>query len=150
MTSTRYKIGILGTHGAGKTTLALALAARIKAARPDLAVEALAETARACPLPIGEHTTADSQRWIFCRQMSAEIETAARCQVLVCDRTILDNLAYAEAADLDLAYLFLSAALGLADDLQPAVLGPAHRRARCRRGPVRRREIPESHRRHHR
>jgi hypothetical protein len=85
------KIALIGTHGVGKTTLAFELAARLK--RLDRRVELVTEVARDCPLPINRETTIDAQRWILHTQCAREI-AARKADVLLCDRSILDNYAY--------------------------------------------------------
>ncbi len=86
------KIAFLGTHGVGKTTLCFELAAALK--RLDLSVDLVKEVARACPLPINQDTTRDAQLWILHTQIAAELDLAARYDVIVCDRAVLDNYAY--------------------------------------------------------
>lgn len=86
------KIGFIGSHGVGKTTLCFDVAARLK--RLDLGVELVKEVARACPLPINRETTADAQAWILHTQIAEEIVAAGRYDIVVSDRTVLDNYAY--------------------------------------------------------
>jgi hypothetical protein len=86
------KIGLIGSHGVGKTTLCFDVAARLK--RLDLGVELVKEVARACPLPINRETTAEAQGWILHTQIAEEIVAAARYDIVVSDRTVLDNYAY--------------------------------------------------------
>ena len=86
------KIAFIGTHGVGKTTLCFDVAARLK--RLDLAVDLVKEVARSCPLPINRDTTLDAQAWILHTQIAEEIAAASRYQVVVCDRSALDNYAY--------------------------------------------------------
>lgn len=86
------KIALMGTHGVGKTTLCFELAARLK--RLDLAVDLVKEVARDCPLPINRDTTLDAQSWILHAQCSQEIAAASGSEIVVCDRSILDNYAY--------------------------------------------------------
>ncbi|MDM7915666.1 MAG: ATP-binding protein, partial [Candidatus Eisenbacteria bacterium] len=90
--SRRLKIAFLGSHGVGKTTLCFELAARLK--RRDLSVDMVKEVARACPLPLNRDTTPDAQAWILHTQIANEIEAMCRHDVLVCDRSVLDNYAY--------------------------------------------------------
>lgn len=94
------KIGIIGTHGTGKTTLAFDLALKHKKENPSLNVKMMAEVARKCPYPINEAATQRSQRWIWAAQMVAELE-GMKNDVLICDRTILDNLAYSKNMGFD-------------------------------------------------
>lgn len=88
----RLKVAFVGTHGVGKTTLCFDLAAQLK--RLDLGVDIVKEVARRCPLPINEETTLDAQAWILHTQIAEEIEAAAQYEVVVCDRSVLDNYAY--------------------------------------------------------
>jgi Cdc6-like AAA superfamily ATPase len=88
----RLKIAFVGTHGVGKTTLCFDLAAHLK--RLDLAVDLVKEVARRCPLPINEQTTLDAQAWILHTQIAEEIAAMAMYEVVVCDRSVLDNYAY--------------------------------------------------------
>ena len=86
------KIAFIGSHGVGKTTLCFDLAARLK--RLDLAVDLVKEVARECPLPINQDTTLEAQAWILHTQIAQEIAVASRNQVVICDRSVLDNYAY--------------------------------------------------------
>ncbi len=88
----RLKIAFVGTHGVGKTTLCFDLAAQLK--RLDLGVELVKEVARRCPLPINEETTPDAQAWILHTQIAEELAAAAMYEVVICDRSVLDNYAY--------------------------------------------------------
>lgn len=88
----RLKLAFVGTHGVGKTTLCFDLAAHLK--RLDLAVDLVKEVARRCPLPINEETTLDAQAWILHTQVAEEIAAMAMYEVVVCDRSVLDNYAY--------------------------------------------------------
>lgn len=88
----RVKIAFVGTHGVGKTTLCFDLASQLK--RLDLGVDIVKEVARRCPLPINEETTPDAQAWILHAQIAEEIAASATYQVVICDRSVLDNYAY--------------------------------------------------------
>lgn len=88
----RLKVAFVGTHGVGKTTLCFDLAAQLK--RLDLGVELVKEVARRCPLPINEETTPDAQAWILHTQIAEELAAAALYEVVICDRSVLDNYAY--------------------------------------------------------
>ena len=91
-TRRRLKVAFVGSHGVGKTTLCYDLASQLK--RLDLGVDLVKEVARRCPLPINEETTPDAQAWILHTQMAEEIAAAATYEVVVCDRSVLDNYAY--------------------------------------------------------
>lgn len=86
------KIAFIGTHGVGKTTLCYDLAALLK--RGDVHVDIVKEVARLCPLPINRQTSLDAQTWILMTQVAEEIRSAHSHQVVVCDRSVLDNYAY--------------------------------------------------------
>ncbi len=88
----RLKVAFVGSHGVGKTTLCFDLASQLK--RLDLGVDLVKEVARRCPLPINEGTTPDAQAWILHTQMAEEIAAAAMYEVVICDRSVLDNYAY--------------------------------------------------------
>ncbi len=86
------KIAFIGTHGVGKTTLCFDLAANIK--RRDYTVDLVKEVARDCPLPINRDTTLAAQSWILFTQLARELASAERHEVVICDRSLLDNYAY--------------------------------------------------------
>lgn len=86
------KLALVGSHGVGKTTLCYELAARLK--RQDRVVELVTEVARRCPLPINRDTTLAAQAWILHSQVAAELAAAAEAEIVICDRSVLDNYAY--------------------------------------------------------
>lgn len=86
------KIAFIGSHGVGKTTLCYDLASRLK--RQDRAVDLVKEVARSCPLPINRETTREAQAWILHTQIAHEIAAAAQNDIVICDRSVLDNYAY--------------------------------------------------------
>jgi len=86
------KIAFMGSHGVGKTTLCFDVASRLK--RLDMGVDLVKEVARACPLPINKDTTVEAQSWILHSQITEEIAASYRYEVVVCDRSVLDNYAY--------------------------------------------------------
>jgi nicotinamide riboside kinase len=86
------KIAFIGSHGVGKTTLCYDLAGLLK--RSDVHVDIVKEVARLCPLPINRQTSLDAQTWILMTQVAEEIRSAHSHQVVVCDRSVLDNYAY--------------------------------------------------------
>lgn len=86
------KIAFIGTHGVGKTTLCYDLAAMLKHQGVD--VDIVKEVARLSPLPINRQTSRDAQTWILAAQIAEEIQSASRHDVVVCDRSALDNYAY--------------------------------------------------------
>lgn len=86
------KIALIGTHGIGKTTLCFDLAARLKRRNND--VDLVREVARRCPMPINETTTEAAQAWILHTQIAEEIAAAARYEVVIADRSVVDNYCY--------------------------------------------------------
>ena len=52
------------------------------------------EVARLSPLPINRKTSLEAQMWILTTQIGEEIRSAAHHEVVVCDRSVLDNYAY--------------------------------------------------------
>jgi len=86
------KIAFIGSHGVGKTTLCFDLAARLK--RQDRGVDLVKEVARSCPLPINRDTTLEAQAWILHSQIAHEIAASAQNDIVICDRSVLDNYAY--------------------------------------------------------
>lgn len=87
-----FKVALVGTHGVNKTTIAYELAGVLK--RRGTTVELLTEIARECPFPLNEQATREAYQWIIARQIQLEIEKSPRADVLVCDRSVLDNFAY--------------------------------------------------------
>ncbi len=86
------KIAFIGTHGVGKTTLCYDLAGSLK--RGGVAVDMVKEVARLSPLPINRKTSMDAQTWILMTQVAEEIRSKTFNDVVVCDRSALDNYAY--------------------------------------------------------
>ncbi len=86
------KVAFIGTHGVGKTTLCYDLAAALK--RQGINVDMVKEVARLSPLPIDRKTSLDAQTWILSTQVAEEIRSSAHHEVVVCDRSALDNYAY--------------------------------------------------------
>jgi nicotinamide riboside kinase len=86
------KLAFIGTHGVGKTTLCYELAFLLK--RDGVHVDIVKEVARLAPLPINRQTSVEAQTWILATQVAEEIRSASAHQVVVCDRSVLDNYAY--------------------------------------------------------
>ncbi len=86
------KVAFIGTHGVGKTTLCYDLAASLK--RQGVNVDIVKEVARLSPLPINRKTSLEAQTWIFVTQIAEEIRSGSQHDVVVCDRSVLDNYAY--------------------------------------------------------
>ena len=86
------KIAFIGTHGVGKTTLCYDLGAVLK--KRGLHVDLVKEVARLSPLPINRKTSLEAQMWILTTQIAEEIRSSAHHEVVICDRSVLDNYAY--------------------------------------------------------
>src|SRR4029434_9499597 len=86
------KFAFIGTHGVGKTTLCFDVGAVLK--KRGLHVDLVKEVARLSPLPINRKTSLEAQLWILMTQVAEEIRSAAYHEVVVCDRSALDNYAY--------------------------------------------------------
>ncbi len=91
-----YKIGLMGTHGTGKTTLAHEIAAELKKRSYTVRVIAeLATKARERGFPIDRETILPAQGWILLSQCAAELEAEIHgYQIAICDRTVYDNEKY--------------------------------------------------------
>ena len=87
-----FKVALVGTHGVGKTTVAYELGGAIK--RRGCTVELLTEIARECPFALNDRASREAHQWIIARQVQLEIEKRPRAEVLICDRSVLDNFAY--------------------------------------------------------
>jgi thymidylate kinase len=86
------KFAFIGSHGVGKTTLCFELAALLK--KRDRAVEMVREVARFCPLPINRQTTVPAQSWILHTEIAEEIVAEQKADIVICDRSVLDNFCY--------------------------------------------------------
>jgi len=93
-----YKISLISTHGTGKTTLCYEVAAELK--KRGLKVKVFSEIAAAAfeqGIPINESTTLPAQMYIMMQHITEELRGALRgYQVVICDRSVFDNLAYLE------------------------------------------------------
>lgn len=87
------KIAFSGTHGTGKTTAAFELALEYKK-NSNSDVYLIQEVARRCPFPINTQANEDSHTWILTEQIKQELEAVKKHNVVICDRTIMDTLAY--------------------------------------------------------
>ncbi|MDO8806438.1 MAG: AAA family ATPase [Elusimicrobiota bacterium] len=93
-----YKISLISTHGTGKTTLCYEVAAELK--KRGLKVKVFSEIAAAAfeqGIPINETTNLPAQLYIMMQHITEELRGVLRnYQVVVCDRSVFDNLAYME------------------------------------------------------
>ncbi len=89
------KICIIGTHGAGKTTLSYILAAHYK--KLGKSVKIVQEVARSCPYPLNDGMTRESCLWIYHEQIKKELEALRTFDTVICDRSAIDSFIYAKA-----------------------------------------------------
>ena len=92
------KIAFTGTHGVGKTTSCFELAHRMKLEHQNERVIVICENASHSPYPINKKTTHKSQLWIYTSQLALELEYEAKYDIVICDRTIVDAIAYTAVA----------------------------------------------------
>jgi len=94
------KVAVIGTHYAGKSTLAARIVTGLKSLGHPARL--LPELARECPYMLNECMTVNSQRWLWQQQLNRETEEDlklsrfTRPSILVCDRSVLDPLIYAD------------------------------------------------------
>ena len=86
------KVAIVGTHCVGKTTLASKFAAEVT--RRGAIAEIVPEVARECPLPVNEEAPREAFYWILARQLQLEVEKSTHADILICDRSVVDNFIY--------------------------------------------------------
>ncbi len=86
------KVAFIGSHGTGKTTLCYDLVGALK--KQGVNADMVKEVARLSPLPVNRKTSLDAQTWILMTQVAEEIRSASQHDVVVCDRSVLDNYAY--------------------------------------------------------
>lgn len=89
------KIAFTGSHGTGKTTSAFKLCHEMKLEHANKRVEILHENAARAPKGLyNKKGTKESQLWIFTNQLRTEIELTSFYDIVICDRTIFDSIAY--------------------------------------------------------
>jgi nicotinamide riboside kinase len=86
------KIAFIGSHSVRKSNAVHAFASTI--GRAGRSVEVGREVVRFNPLGLNEGATPDAQLWVLMAQVQQELELARRAEVLVTDRSVVDNFAY--------------------------------------------------------
>ncbi len=86
------KIAFIGSHSVRKSNAVHAFASTI--GRAGRSVEVGREVIRDNPLGLNEGATAEAQLWVLMAQVQQELELAKRADVLVTDRSVVDNFAY--------------------------------------------------------
>ena len=86
------KIAFIGSHSVRKSNAVHAFASTI--GRAGRSVEVGREVVRFNPLGLNEGATPEAQLWVLMAQVQQELELARRADVLVTDRSVVDNFAY--------------------------------------------------------
>ena len=86
------KIAFIGSHSVRKSNAVHAFASTI--GRAGRSVEVGREVIRDNPLGLNERATPEAQLWVLMAQVQQELELAKRADVLVTDRSVVDNFAY--------------------------------------------------------
>jgi hypothetical protein len=89
------KIAFTGSHGTGKTTSVFEYAHKMKLEFPNKRTGIFHENAARAPKGLfNKNGTNLSQLWIFTNQMQNEIRLGYEYDILICDRTVFDSIAY--------------------------------------------------------
>ena len=84
------KIAIAGCHGTGKSTLINNMIEEFD--QYGLQVYRVNEAARECPIKLG---SIDFQKWVWEAHIKKELDGHnSKCDIILCDRTLMDNLIY--------------------------------------------------------
>ena len=94
------KIAISGTQGTGKSTMVLELASYYKKKFKNKKIHIIQENVINCPLSFNEKTSFKSQMWIISSTIKAEIEAETKYDIIVCDRSVFDPIAYLMACEM--------------------------------------------------
>ena len=86
------KIAFIGSHSVRKTNAVHAFTSTI--GRAGRSVEVGREVIRFNPLGLNEGATPEAQLWVLMAQIQQELELRNRAEVLVTDRSVVDNFAY--------------------------------------------------------
>lgn len=93
-----YKIGLISTHGTGKTTLAYDVASELK--KRGFKVKVVSEVAGEASeegIPINENTNLTAQTYVLLKHMSEELKAISRkYEIIISDRSVFDNWVYLE------------------------------------------------------
>ena len=93
------KIGIMGSHSAGKSTLSFDIACRLK--KLGLNVGVVQETVRYSPFPYNDKMQPETALWAYHAQICKELEYSTRgFDYIISDRTAADTFIYAKYFDL--------------------------------------------------
>lgn len=90
--SASHKIAFVGSHSVRKTNAVHSFAGAV--GRSGRSVEVGREVVRFSPLGLNEGATPEAQLWTLMTQIQQELELRNRADVLVLDRSVVDNFAY--------------------------------------------------------
>jgi thymidylate kinase len=100
-----YKIGFVGSHGTGKTSLVHNVISALRERNIEAGhISEIGTKAREMGIPINETTNLAAQMYILHEQCRQELRyqnwrpNGPNYQVMICDRTVWDNLCYLERA----------------------------------------------------
>lgn len=89
------KIAYTGSHGTGKTTSVFNLAHTTKLENPNKRVTVFHENTSHAPKgQFNKKGTPEAQLWMFTNRIRKEIELTSYYDIVICDRTIIDHIAY--------------------------------------------------------
>jgi GTPase SAR1 family protein len=94
----QIKIAFSGTHSCGKTTAINEVYQYLKS-KGYKSVGTSPEVTRWCPFELNQKTTFKSQYWVLTHHIMQEI-ILRKYDILLCDRSVLDNIAYAKYANI--------------------------------------------------
>jgi nicotinamide riboside kinase len=86
------KIAFIGSHSVRKSNAVHAFASTV--GRAGRSVEVGREVIRFNPLGLNERATPEAQLWVLMAQVQQELELQPRAEILVTDRSVVDNFAY--------------------------------------------------------
>ena len=86
------KIAFIGSHSVRKTNAVHSFAGAV--GRTGRSVEVGREVVRFNPLGLNEGATPEAQLWVLMAQVQQELELRTRADILVTDRSVVDNFAY--------------------------------------------------------
>lgn len=87
------KIAFIGAQGTGKTTLAKALY-DYYITETNKTPYFVTEVARRCPYALNEGATIETQNWILREQIYTELSPPSGTDIIICDRSTIDQYAY--------------------------------------------------------
>ena len=86
------KIAFIGSHSVRESNAVHAFASTV--GRAGRSVEVGREVVRFNPLGLNEGATPEAQLWVLMAQVQQELELRGRAEILVTDRSVVDNFAY--------------------------------------------------------